>query len=262
MSAISFAPREWELIYQRLQVEPVYIKNKEDTKQFLLAVLWMLRSGAQWRLLPENYGKWNTIYQRFRCWSKKGIFLRLFEGLQCGADLEYVSIDATIVRAHPCSAGGYERIRILTEDGKEDVIKLEQSIGRSVGGFSTKIHALTDALGLPLRLILTKGQASDIKQAEPLCNDICTKAVLGDRGYHSQEFRDFLNNQGIQDVIPYKTNSVEPKEIDWHLYKERGWVECFFNKIKHFRRCFSRFDKLDSSYLSFWHFASALIWLR
>ena len=103
-------------------------------------------------MVPDCYGHWRSIHMRFKEWSRKGIWQRLFESM-LEADDEAVMIDATIVRAHACSAG-YKKDSATQEE-----------LGRSKGGFTTKIHALVDALGNPLKFILTPGQRNDITQA-------------------------------------------------------------------------------------------------
>lgn len=137
-----------------------------------------------------------------------------------------------------------------------------QSLGRSRGGFSTKLHALVDALGNPLRLILTPGQASDMTQGKSLVSGYSAKQVIADQGYDSDHFVALVEETGAQAVIPPRSPRLKSRVYDSHLYKERHLVECFFNKLKYYRRVFSRFDKTDECYLGFVEFASALIWLR
>lgn len=137
-----------------------------------------------------------------------------------------------------------------------------QSLGRSRGGFSTKIHLAGDALGNALRFILTGGERNDITQAEQLIENLFSDFVLADKGYDANAFIEKLEAQNSVVVIPSKANRKEPRIIDEHLYKERHLIENQIGKLKHFRRVFSRFDKLAKNFLSFIYFASTLVWLR
>ena len=137
-----------------------------------------------------------------------------------------------------------------------------QALGRSRGGFTTKIHITVDGLGNPLRLQLTAGQRQDLIKAMELVEGFSFEYIIADRGYAAQEFYDWITAKGIQPVIPPHQRAKATREYDKWLYRERHLVECFINKIKHFRRVFSRFDKLARRYLGFLHFVSSLIWLR
>ena len=138
----------------------------------------------------------------------------------------------------------------------------DQALGQSRGGFSTKIHVTVDALGNPLRLSLTAGQCHDQPEAMALVEGFPFDRLIADRGYAAQAFYDWVVEQGMQPVIPPHPRAQQEREYDKWLYRERHLVECFINKIKHFRRVFSRFDKLDRRYLGFLYFVSTLIWLR
>lgn len=138
----------------------------------------------------------------------------------------------------------------------------EQALGRSRGGFSTKIHVSVDGLGNPLRLRLTAGERHDSTQAVEMSEGFVCEYVIADRAYAGQDFVNFVLEMGAEPVIPPHQRSQQPRSYDTWIYRERHLVECFVNKIKHYRRIFSRYDKLASHYLGFLHFASALIWLR
>jgi transposase len=140
----------------------------------------------------------------------------------------------------------------------------QQALRRSRGGFSTKIHALVDALGNPLRFHLTGGNVSDIAAAPELLDscDVQAQYVLGDKGYDSDEFVGQIERRGSIAVIPSRSNRKKPREYDFHIYCERHLVEVFFNKIKHYRRISSRFEKLARTFLAMIHIASCMIWLR
>jgi len=137
-----------------------------------------------------------------------------------------------------------------------------QGLGRSRGGFSTKIHISVDALGNPLRCRLTAGQRHDITQAVALIDGYDFERLIADMSYDADPFRLLLATLEVEAVIPSRANRRQPYDYDKHLYKERHLIECFINKIKWYRRIFSRFEKLASRYLGFLSFVSALIWLR
>ncbi len=165
-------------------------------------------------------------------------------------DTEAIMIDATIVRFHACAAG-YKK----NSHGSE-------ALGRSKGGFTTKIHTAVDALGNPLRFTLTPGQRHDITQAEHLTEQATDTTIIADKAYDSDTFVEALKNKGCTIVIPPRRNRKTPRHYDKHLYKERHLIECFFSKIKYFRRIFSRFDKAAQTFLGFLNFVGTLIWLR
>jgi len=144
--------------------------------------------------------------------------------------------------------------------GKKD--EGDQALGRSRGGFSSKLHAASDALGNPLRFDLSAGQAGDAPRALALIDGIKTKAILADRAYDSDAILKAIREQKAQAVIPpHPVRSVQ-RETDWALYKERHKIEVMFGYLKHFRRVFARFDKLAKRYLAFVHFAAACVLLR
>jgi transposase len=228
----------------------VYVGRPEMCRRFMDAVLWILRSGAQWRFLPRTFGYWNTVFKRFARWCERGVWADLCHAVADDPDLQHILIDSTIVRAHACAAGA----RDSDANG--------EALGRSRGGFTTKIHVITDALGNPLKFILTGGQAADIDQADALLADVATEAVIGDKGYDADALVQTLAERGIETVIPPRSNRTTPRPCDWFLYKERHLIECFFNKLKYYRRVFSRFEKTAVNFLGFLHLAAALIWTR
>lgn len=117
-------------------------------------------------------------------------------------------------------------------------------------------------MGNAIRFILTGGQRNDITQAEALLENLFPDYVIADKGYDSENFVILLRKKGSEVVIPSRVNRKIQREIDTELYKERHLIECSIGKLKHFRRVFSRFDKLAKNFLSFVQFASTIIWLR
>ena len=133
-------------------------------------------------------------------------------------------------------------------------------MGRSRGGLSTKIHMMCDAQGQPMRFILTGGQAADALQAIPLLTGIETAYVIADKGYESNKILAFIRCQGAEAVIPPKSNRKNPWEYDRKLYRERNLVERAFNKLKHWRRVATRYDRRSVYFLSALYLVSSVIW--
>lgn len=127
---------------------------------------------------------------------------------------------------------------------------------------STKIHAAVDALGNPLRFILTAGQAHESKQAEALIDGFDFDKLLGDKGFDSDRFRAAIAATGAEAVIPPLGSRKEAIAYDEHLYRERNVIERFFNKIKHFRRIATRYEKTAISFAAMLSLVGAMIWLR
>lgn len=120
-----------------------------------------------------------------------------------------------------------------------------------------------DGLGNPAVFLLSPGNDHDSVHAVELMEmtDITGVNMLGDKAYGTKEILAYIKEHGATVVIPPKSNSKEPWEVDYYLYKERHLVECFFQKIKWFRRVATRYDKLDKSFLAFVYMAAIMIWL-
>jgi len=136
-------------------------------------------------------------------------------------------------------------------------------MGRSRGGLTSKIHAVVDTNGLPVRLALTAGEAHDNRLADKLLSRLkFGSMLLADRGYDADWIRAFVATKGALANIPPRCNRREPICFSLYLYRARNLVERFFNKIKHCRRVATRYDKLAANYLAFVQLASIRLWLR
>src|SRR5215472_11503755 len=138
----------------------------------------------------------------------------------------------------------------------------DQALGRSRGGLSTKIHALVDALGNPLRFLLTPGQAHDLIGADALLPQMAAEVLIADKAYDADErVLKPLANTGKSAVIPPRQNRTAPRPFDEALYQARHLIENFFCKLKQFRGIATRYDKTARNFLAALHLAAATIWL-
>jgi len=139
----------------------------------------------------------------------------------------------------------------------------DHAIGRSRGGLSTKIHAVVDQDGLPVRLLISPGQASDMQAVPQLLAGLpIPRTVVGDRGYDSNAVLDLIARSGAKPNIPSCARRILRRSVDPAIYSQRNLIERFFCKLKQFRRIATRFDKLARNFLAAVLIASTRLWLR
>jgi transposase len=161
---------------------------------------------------------------------------------------------------------GYPDDRLNAREGTQIGVRWKrgeqkQAVGRSRGGRNTKIHALADAKGRLLAILLTGGEAHDCPVAERLIRRAKpAKRMLGDKAYDSAELRDELDERGTKPVIPNRCNRIKPFSFSKRLYKLRWRIESAFNRLKDFRRIATRYDRLARNYLASVCLAAALVW--
>jgi transposase len=119
---------------------------------------------------------------------------------------------------------------------------------------------VVDAEGQPIRFTLTGGQAGDAPQAIPLLTGVEATHVIADKGYDSDKILGFIHSQGAIVVIPPKSNRKNPQEYDREIYKRRNLIERAFNKLKHWRRIATRYDRRSLYFLAALHLVAAVIW--
>src|SRR5919202_1872745 len=170
-----------------------------DDRRFLEAIHSFAVHNVTWRALPAAFCKWNSVWKRFWRLSQAGVFEAFFDALASLSRTAHLvqMFDSTTVRAHVSAAGA---------KGGQD----GQALGRSRGGFSSKIHLKVDLDGLPLAFHLTEGQAGDSPQFEILLDlgpDIVPRAALGDKGYDAKANRSAARERSICPVIPVKSSA-------------------------------------------------------
>jgi transposase len=202
-------------------------------KADLNGIFWVLRSGAPWRDLPDSFAPYTTCYNRFVRWRRAGVWGKIMNALARAHDAAVQMIDTSIHGA------------CITRNRR-------QSTGRSRGGLTSKIHAVVDTNGLPVRLALTAGEAHDNRLASSLLSRLKSGSMLlADRGYDADWIRAIATKRRAWANIPPRSNRNEPICFSPHLYRVRNLVEWFFNKIKQCRRVATRYDKLAANCLAF-----------
>ena len=135
----------------------------------------------------------------------------------------------------------------------------DQALGRSRGGFGTKIHGSFDGLGHPVELLVTAANESDIAQAEGLLAGHAPAVVIADKGYDKKALVEVIEARVAQAVIPTQKDRKEQRAIDPHLYRERNLCERFWHKVKQYRRVATRYEKKAANFLAFVKVAAMMV---
>lgn len=279
-----------------------------DHRRVINGVLYRVRTGVQWRDLPERFGPWETVYKRHRRWSADGTWAMLLSKVQAAEDhagrIDWdVSVDSTAVRAHQHAAGArkappaavVQKGQPGDEPGRSGAAEtgrpaggggqIGECLGRSRGGFTTKIHLAAEGRCRPLALVLTPGHYGDGPQLERVLEQISVPRtgvgrprsrpdhVLADKAYTSRSNRRYLRRRGIRHTIPERLDQQthrrnrgsrggRPTGFDSEHYKKRNTVERAINRLKGFRAVATRYEKRAYIYLGTVTLAALLIWLR
>jgi transposase len=166
--------------------------------------------------------------------------------------MEYAMVDATIVKVHRHGQGAKGGLRAKPS-------AVPQAIGRSKGGMTTKILALTDALGNLVRFVLLPGHRFDTVGVAPLIDGLAFDGFIADKAFDSNSIIADLNERGAKIVISQHPRRASPLPIDAEIYKWRHLIENFFCKLKEFKRIAMRADKTDQSFAANIYLAAAVI---
>ena len=213
------------------------------------AMIYVLRTGVPWRDLPERFGKWTSVYSRWRRWISCGLWERILSALALGAHGTTRFVDSSYVKLHQDGtnpAGGQQA----------------QSIGLTKGGLNTKLTALVDSRGRALSLSLSPGQCSEIEAVEPHLCRLRGRTLVGDKGFDADSLRERVRRLGGDTCIPRRKNCHGRRPFRRRLYYRRHRIENFFCRIKRQRRLSTRYEKLAVTFFAFVQLASILDWLK
>lgn len=257
MSRHNLTDREWKSIRVFLPAERPSRPGRPwmPHRRVINGILFVLISGCSWRDLPEEFGKWNTVYRRLARWTREGLWDRIRRRLlhklnqKKRINRQLWCIDGSVVRAHRSAAGA-----------RKDAENPEKpALGRSRGGYTTKMHVLTDAAGILLSVTVTAGQKHEAPEFPNVMRnaDLSLRpkkqrptALAGDKAYSTHAIRNWLRDFGIKDVIPQKSNECRTTRFAKKTYRRRNIVERVIGKLKECRRIATRYEKTKEHYLA------------
>jgi transposase len=220
-------------------------RSGSDNRLFIEAVLWVVRTGSPWRDLPEHFGNWSSSFRRFSDWRKADVLRSSLRPAQMSQTLDSQW-------SMPQSSRSIVTGRAQKGDSESGHRPLE-------GGMTTKILALTVALGNLVRFELLPGHRFDTVCVEPLVKDVEFDRLIADKAFDSDANINDLNERGAKIVISQHSRRSTPLPLDCELYKWRYLIENFRCKLKDFKRKAMRADKTDESFSAIIHLAAAVI---
>lgn len=252
MTRTSLDDAHWaSLMLVMQQIRRAWKRDEKALRRFVEAALWICRTGAPWRDLPDTLGCWASVYHRFRRWCLRGWWELVFEALRPSLPADgLMLLDSTTCKAHR-AASGAAHSRAAAE-----------ALGRSRGGLCSKLHACADGAGRILRLIASPGHHSDLRYAPALASGIPACNAALDRGYVSAKLRAAFTAAGCAVHTPPKRGMIDPPAWNPTLYAKRHHVENLFSRLKDWVRIALRRDKTRRSWMGFAYLAATMINLR
>jgi transposase len=243
-----------------------------DQRRYVNGILWILHTGAPWRDLPERYWPWKTVFDRFNAWRRDGTWVRVVTSLldelddKGLLDHDLWCIDGSVSRASRAAAGAKKRAsRPRRLGGREETQlqePLDHALGRSRGGFGTKIHLVCDSHGFIVAIHVTAGQRHESRFFEPTMarrlfhrrrgQRRWPRRLAGDKGYSYPRIRRWCKRHRVAAVIPTRKNQPRDEKFDKETYKRRNIVERVVGWYKEYRSLGTRYEKLAVNYVAMW----------